>query len=85
MPGLTSTPKEAQWLVQQFKKQDASRGCVVGADPMLLDSKQWKDLEKELTSAGHELVEVEHNLVDLVWADQRPPQPSNPITVLQVR
>ncbi|KAF2359560.1 Peptidase M24 C-terminal domain [Trinorchestia longiramus] len=78
--GLVNTPKEGAWLTDHFKSCSAP-SCVVGADPLLLDQKKWAELDKELKSAGHELVPVVPNLVDVVWGADRPPRPSNPVIV----
>lgn len=92
LPSNTNSPSnstdlstDANCLGESGSNGRGSKGCVVGADPLLLDRKLWQQLEKELNSAGHQLVAVEANLIDLVWGDQRPPRPANPITVLEDR
>lgn len=44
-------------------------------------SDQWKNMSKALTSAGHSLVAVEDNLIDVVWTD-RPERPSTQLRTL---
>lgn len=50
----------------------------------MLDQKKWAELEKELSDAGHSLVPVAENLIDVVWSDDRPQRPCNPVIVLEV-
>lgn len=42
---------------------------------------QWKNMSKALTSAGHSLVAVQDNLIDVVWTD-RPERPSTQLRTL---
>uniref|UniRef100_A0A2P2HW66 Xaa-Pro aminopeptidase 1-like n=1 Tax=Hirondellea gigas TaxID=1518452 RepID=A0A2P2HW66_9CRUS len=93
--GLANTLKEGPWLIQHFKEYNNTEevgeskgkktGCVVGADPLLLDHKVWDQLSRELTGAGHELVAVQKNLVDCVWGEQQPARPVHPVVVLEER
>ncbi|XP_061492045.1 xaa-Pro aminopeptidase 1 isoform X3 [Rhineura floridana] len=46
---------------------------------MMMD--QWKRMCKVLKSAGHALVPVKDNLIDVIWAD-RPPRPCKPLMTL---
>ena len=39
-----------------------------------LDS--WKQFGSSLKTAGHDLVAIQPNLVDLVWGEERPAPPS---------
>ncbi|CAC5381437.1 pepP [Mytilus coruscus] len=56
-------------------------GGRVGVDPYLMSSETWKPMDKVLKEAGHMLVPVSQNLVDLAWED-RPSPPQNPLMVL---
>ena len=69
-------------MLDQFKTFD--KKCCVGVDPLLYGCEQWKTLSKLMSEAGHELVAVEQNLIDLVWADDRPARPTSPVTILEV-
>lgn len=44
-------------------------------------SDQWKNMSKALTSAGHSLVAVQDNLIDVVWTD-RPDRSSTQLRTL---
>lgn len=44
-------------------------------------SDQWKNMSKALTSAGHSLVAVQDNLIDVVWTD-RPERSSTQLRTL---
>ncbi|KAI0382662.1 aminopeptidase-like protein [Hypomontagnella monticulosa] len=76
--GLVDVPTWQEWAVEQ-----AAGGKVVAVDPTLLTSSAAKKLsEKIKKSGGEELAPVEENLVDIVWGEDRPPLPNEPITVL---
>lgn len=47
----------------------------------LLVSDQWKNMSKALASAGHSLVAVQDNLIDVVWTD-RPERSSTQLRTL---
>ncbi|KAA0201842.1 hypothetical protein HAZT_HAZT000279 [Hyalella azteca] len=83
--GQHDTLREGPWLVNHFKGYMPQQGCVVGVDPLLLDQKCWVELEKELLGAGHQLVAVTSNLVDVVWGADKPQRPNNPVLVHDVR
>lgn len=56
---------------------------MVGADPTLLASSTAKKLaEKIKKSGGKDFVAVPTNLVDTVWAAERPAHPSEPVVLL---
>lgn len=69
---LVDTPP-ATWLAEH------ASGHRVGYDPMLLTIAEVKRFERRLKGRA-ELVAVDRNLVDLVWAD-RPDPPTGAITV----
>ncbi|KAI0117606.1 aminopeptidase-like protein [Hypoxylon sp. NC0597] len=76
--GLVDVPTWQEWSADQ-----AAGGKVVGVDPTLLTNGAAKKLsEKIKKSGGKELAPVEVNLVDLTWGEDRPPQPNEPIIVL---
>ncbi|OTB17679.1 hypothetical protein K445DRAFT_20150 [Daldinia sp. EC12] len=76
--GLQDVPTWQEWSAEQ-----AADGKVVAVDPTLLTSGAAKKLsEKIKKSGGKELAAVEVNLVDIVWGDDRPPRPNEPVIVL---
>ncbi|XP_052100615.1 xaa-Pro aminopeptidase 1-like [Mytilus californianus] len=74
--GLPDTLSQAEWLSKELPV-----GGRVGVDPYLMSSETWKPMDKVLKEAGHMLVPVSQNLVDLAWED-RPSPPQNPLMVL---
>ncbi|KAI1412972.1 aminopeptidase-like protein [Hypoxylon sp. FL1857] len=76
--GLVDVPTWQEWSADQ-----AAGGKVVGVDPTLLTNGAAKKLSDKIKkSGGKELAAVEVNLVDITWGDDRPPQPNEPIIVL---
>lgn len=72
-PG-TLTPSE--WLVKILPPNSR-----VGVDPFLMAYSSWKNFSSPLEEAGHSLIPVPENLIDLVW-EERPPPPQNAINPL---
>lgn len=70
----------ANWLMEIL-----SRGDQVGLDPRLVTQSQAKQLKKELEPARLMLSALDDNLVDRIWGNLRPPQPTAPITVHPVQ
>lgn len=56
-------------------------GSKVGVDPNLLTYSKWMPLKSQLETAGHKLVAVDQNLIDIVW-DGKPAVPCNPVRPL---
>ncbi|KAF6822299.1 Xaa-Pro aminopeptidase [Colletotrichum plurivorum] len=76
--GLQDVPTWQEWSAEQ-----SAGGKVVGVDPELITGAIAKKLaEKIKRSGGCDLAALEENLVDLVWATDRPTRPENPIVVL---
>lgn len=76
--GLKETPSIEQWLASTLGK-----GQTVAFDATLLTVDAAKRLEetlaeKEIRTVGH----TAENLVDLVWAKERPARPAEPLLVL---
>ncbi|HEY3294551.1 MAG TPA: aminopeptidase P family protein [bacterium] len=63
--GMPGTPTIAAWLGKQLKK-----GNRVGVDPRLFSVAQFQKMKADLDAAGIELVSIESNLIDDLWADQ---------------
>uniref|UniRef100_A0A3Q1I849 Xaa-Pro aminopeptidase 1 n=1 Tax=Anabas testudineus TaxID=64144 RepID=A0A3Q1I849_ANATE len=74
--GLKETPSQEDWLISVLPENSK-----VGVDPWIIAADQWKNMSKALISAGHCLVAVQHNLIDVVWPD-RPERPSTQLRTL---
>lgn len=70
---------QSDWLVKVLPPNSR-----VGVDPLLMPYNTWKPLATTLEEAGHLLIPVTENLVDLIW-DDRPAPPQNPIVSLDNR
>lgn len=77
--GIPSTLTEAKWLSKTL-----NIGSVVGVDPYLVEAEVWRDLTRELQGAGHSVIPVARNLIDLLW-DDRPERPCKPVFPLEVK
>lgn len=53
-------------------------GSKVGADASVMAHSTWMPLFEQLQAAGHSLIPVKNNLVNLMWPD-RPPRPANSV------
>ncbi|RZC33721.1 Peptidase M24 and/or Creatinase N domain containing protein [Asbolus verrucosus] len=71
--GIPSTPTQGGWLTKNLPL-----GSRVGVDPKIYTYHMWMPLQSQLEAAGHKLVPVTKNLVDILWVD-RPLRPTNPI------
>lgn len=76
MKALPGNMTQSEWLIKVLPPNSR-----VGVDPFLMSYATWKPLATSLEDAGHELVPVPENLIDLVWED-RPPPPQNAINPL---
>lgn len=65
--GLTGVKSKTEWLLEVLKNNSS-----IGFDPKLLSSSEHSNMLTSLTEAGHVLVPVEKNLIDLIW-DNKPP------------
>jgi Xaa-Pro aminopeptidase len=65
----------AEWLEKELKP-----GEVVGYDPWLMTADQIARFEKAAQKAGAQLIPVDGNPIDAVWAEQ-PKRPANPVSV----
>lgn len=54
-------------------------GANISLDPFLFSIDTWNSYSQALHGSGRTLVPIETNLVDQVWADQRPPPASREI------
>ncbi|XP_009641762.1 xaa-Pro aminopeptidase 1 isoform X1 [Egretta garzetta] len=76
--GLKDTPTQEDWLVSVLPE-----GSKVGVDPFIIPADQWKRMSKALRSAGHDLVPVKENLIDIIWTDC-PQRPCKPLMTLDL-
>ncbi|KAH6604100.1 hypothetical protein Trco_007546 [Trichoderma cornu-damae] len=76
--GLQDVPTWQEWAAEQ-----SAGGKTVAVDSTLITGSAAKKLaEKIRKSGGSDLVPLDVNLVDLVWADDRPSRPQQRIAVL---
>lgn len=59
-------------------------GSRVGVDPRIITYQDWTPLKTQLELAGHKLVPISQNLIDLIWKD-RPKTPCNPVKPLPIQ
>lgn len=78
--GNEGVPGVEEWLGQQL-----SSGARIGFDPQLMSEHVFKKYSDALETTGQVLVPVTHNLVDAVWASERPARPLNPLLVLNTK
>lgn len=62
------------WILQQTKE-----GEIIAADPFLFSVDQWISYEKALVQGKRQFVSKESNLVDIIWGEERPPEPTDNI------
>lgn len=76
--GIQDVPTWQEWAAEQ-----SQGGKVAAVDPTLLTGGAAKKLaEKIKKSGGKDLVAVTENLVDNVWAQDKPGRPNEPVLVL---
>ncbi|HZT25935.1 MAG TPA: aminopeptidase P family protein [Pseudolabrys sp.] len=75
---LVETPPE-QWLEQNLRS-----GMRLGYDPWLHTSDGAEKLKKACAAAGAELVAVENNPIDALWAD-RPSPPQGKVSIRDLK
>lgn len=70
-----------EWLLQNL-----SPGSIVGLDPKYYGKLEWDALEATLAGNNVTLSHVNYNnLVDMVWSDDRPECPTDPVRQLSVQ
>lgn len=76
--GLQDIPTWQEWVAEQ-----SAGGKVVAVDPTLFSGPAAKRLAEHVRKAGgSELLPLDENLVDIVWADGRPRRPCRAVTVI---
>ncbi|OLL25747.1 putative Xaa-Pro aminopeptidase P [Neolecta irregularis DAH-3] len=77
-------PDVLSW--QEWTIAEAKSGKSVGVDATLLTFSQAKKLQDDLQSQSEaKLVPMDCNLIDDVWAKQRPARPTRPVFVLETK
>jgi len=76
---VSGTLSQTDWLLKILPANSR-----VGVDPLLMPYSTWKPLSTALEEAGHLLIPVHENLVDLVW-EERPLPPLKTILPLDIR
>ncbi|KAJ5104853.1 hypothetical protein NUU61_002200 [Penicillium alfredii] len=74
--GIENVPTWQEWTTEQ-----AEGGKAVGVDPSLITASGARKLAETLEKNGSSLVGVEQNLVDLIWAKDRPARPNEKVRV----
>ncbi|OJT08305.1 hypothetical protein TRAPUB_844 [Trametes pubescens] len=69
---------------QDFLSKNLGTHNRIGVDPTLIAASDAEGIQKSLEPEQSELVSIQENLVDLVWAD-RPPRPANKVFPLDVK
>lgn len=81
-------PKLDEWLGREWERERAqgqakTKTPRIGVDPSLMAAASFRALLKALAKRGLALVAAEgENLVDMVWAEQRPPRPQSSLVAL---
>lgn len=76
--GIQDVPTWQEWAAEK-----STGGKTVAVDPTLLAGSAAKKLVDRIHKCGGSgLVSLDHNLVDLVWGDERPQRPLQPVTIL---
>lgn len=77
--GIPGTLRQEEWLAKVLPS--CSR---IGVDPFVISNDTWKPLATHLGRAGHTLVPISENLIDVIW-DDRPSPPANSIEPLSIK
>lgn len=78
--GLQDVPTIQEWTAEQV-----DGGKVVGVDPSVVTAADARRLADKIKKKGGEYKAVDENLIDLVWADKRPPRPSEKVIVQPIK
>jgi Xaa-Pro aminopeptidase len=76
--GMQDVPTWQEWAAEE-----SAGGKTVGVDPALTVSSVAEKLDESVKKSGGAGVKaVSENLVDLVWGDDQPARPNNPVVLL---
>ncbi len=70
--GVQGVPEWQEWMIQTLK-----RGSRVGINPSLFSTASYQKIQGAFDKAGLELVPQQEDLVDRIWAGQRPDLPKD--------
>ncbi|ANB11197.1 Fra1p [Sugiyamaella lignohabitans] len=78
--GVKGVPTWQEWVATEATKT----GSNIAVDPKLISYSEVKSLKSLLATKGGkaELISLEDNLIDLVWANDRPSRPLTPVKIL---
>lgn len=80
----SALPDVLSW--QDWAAEQSAGGKNVAVDASLIPASAAKKLVDNIQKAGGaDLLPLQENLVDLVWANERPPRPQEPVIVLPER
>jgi Xaa-Pro aminopeptidase len=71
--------------VEDWLSQNLPSGARIGFDPQLMSEHVFNKYSDALETTGQVMVPVARNLVDAVWASERPTRPLNPLLVLSTK
>ncbi|KAF2731241.1 putative Xaa-Pro aminopeptidase P [Polyplosphaeria fusca] len=74
--GLQDVPTIQDWTADQV-----DNGKAVGVDPRVVTAADARKLAEKIKKKGGEYKPISENLVDLVWGQKRPAQPTEPVIV----
>ncbi|KAK5116794.1 hypothetical protein LTR62_007468 [Meristemomyces frigidus] len=81
--GLQDVPTWQEWTIDRAAANDDHSGLTVGVDPTTITAPDGRKLgEKIKKKGGKGLVGIAENLIDQVWAKQKPARPNNAAKVL---
>lgn len=60
-----------EWLLDEFKPNSR-----IGADLKLISNGDWEFLYHALANESISLVPINNNLIDMIWVDNRPDNPT---------
>lgn len=55
------------------------KNSFIGIDPELISITEWKEWSDSFEQSDQKLVPIQHNLIDILWDEQRPLLPNQPI------
>lgn len=73
-------PTLTEWL-----KSELRPGNRIGGDPKLISETEWIIFEREFDEVGLEFVEVQQNLIDLIWKDHYLNNTDKDVYILDVK
>ncbi len=76
--GLQDVPTWQEWSAEQ-----SEGGKVVGVDPRVISAPEARKLAEKIKKRGRkDLTAIEENLVDIIWGNDRPALPTEPVKLL---